>query len=103
MQKGGYKFIINDRDSKGNTHNNESSSTSDLASISPAPLSETAWPVLIGAAFFSGFIFQPSTLSFHATLPNPASTALIFAAQEYNQASQNAIIQLKKEKQKQLS
>jgi hypothetical protein len=39
--------------------------------------------VLIGAVFLlSCFIFQPSTLSFHATLPNPGSTTLIFAAQE---------------------
>jgi len=96
LEKG---HIINDRDGKGNTHNNESSRTSDLPSISPAPLSEAAWPVLIGAAFFSGFIFQPSTLSLHATLPNFASTILVFAAKEYNQTSQITIIQLKKEKQ----
>lgn len=66
---------------KGNTHNKESStSTSVVASMSPAPLSEAAWPVLIGTTFFSCFIFQPSTLSFHATFPNPGSTTLIFAA-----------------------
>jgi len=64
------------------THNKESSkSTSVLASISPIPLSEVAWPVLIGAVFLlSCFIFQPSTLSFQATLPNPGSTTLMFAA-----------------------
>ena len=55
------------------TYRRESStSTSVLASISPAPLpSEAAWPVLSGTTFFSCFIFQPSTLSFQATLPNP--------------------------------
>lgn len=73
------------------THSKESStSTSVLASISPAPLSEVAWPVLIGTTFFSCFIFQPSTLSFQATLPNPdepnslaGSTTLILAAWKF--------------------
>jgi hypothetical protein len=48
-------------------------STSVLASKSPPPLpSDGALLTLIGAVFFSGFIFQPSILSLQATLPNPS-------------------------------
>jgi hypothetical protein len=64
-------------------------STSVLASKSPPPLpSDGALLTLIGAVFFSGFIFQPSILSLQATLPNPnepeslvGSTTLILAAE----------------------
>jgi hypothetical protein len=56
-----------------NTYNKESSiNTSVLASKSPPPLpSDGALLTVIGTTFFSCFTFQPSILSFQATLPDP--------------------------------
>ena len=71
--------------------------TSVLASISPAPLpSEVPWqPVLIGPTFLSCFNFQPSTLSFQATLPNPCELNSLDAFAEGKGEIQMWVLMLK--------